>query len=113
MAKEKKAKAKKLTSKQKLSKMFWGSFAPLITIVLIACTVFALVSGQIIRYYVRSETAYSSEKLVSKVMEQFTPAMVNIENYSNFTNLTSDESALRALTLTLSEPLTSARAIYP
>ncbi|MBQ5490483.1 MAG: hypothetical protein IIT68_00280 [Treponema sp.] len=112
MAKEKKAKAKKLTSKQKLSKMFWGSFAPLITIVLIACTVFALVSGQIIRYYVRSETAYSSEKLVSKVMEQFTPAMVNIENYSNFTNLTSDESALRALTLTLSEPLTSARAIY-
>lgn len=112
MAKDKKAKNKKLSSKQKLSKMFWGSFAPLITIVLIACTVFAMVSGQIIRYYVRSETAYSSEKLVSKVMEQFTPAMVNIENFANFTNLTEEDNVLTVLTSTLARPLTSARAIY-
>ena len=103
---------KKMSTKKKSRKLFFGMLGPLLTITIVSCTFFYNVSNKIIDYYLNAELRASVEKLNSKVLEKMNPITVNIEDFTNFASLTDDKEVLGALTTVLGKNLDYASAFY-
>ena len=96
---------KKMSTKKKSRKLFFGMLGPLLTITIVSCTFFYNVSNKIIDYYLNAELRASVEKLNSKVLEKMNPITVNIEDFTNFASLSDDREVLGALTTVLGKDL--------
>ena len=103
---------KNMSTKKKSRKLFWGTLAPLLTVTIVACTFFYLLSNTILEYYLTSELNYSVKKIDSDIMNRMEPITVNLENFANFAKLSDDAAVYQPMVITLSQNLEFANSFY-
>ena len=102
-----------LSTKQKSRTLVLMMLLPLLTVIAVANTFWALASAKIINYYVDSELKKNVEVLNSNVRERMDPIITNIDNFSNFATLAEDDvSIYKALVSTFYKNLEYANAFY-
>ncbi len=107
-----KKKTKKLTNRQKASRLFWGTLGPLLIVIAVACTSFALICGQIIRYYVRAETSRAIEQLNGTIVTDLDKSLLTVGDFANVASLTQNPDALNVLVHAMGKNLTYGSALY-
>ncbi len=93
-------------------KLFLGTFLPLLTVTVVACTVFAKVSLKITNIYVSAETSRIAAKLASDIAERLVPATVNVENFAVTAANTDDGDTLDMVIHMMGSSIPYGRGIY-
>ena len=103
---------KKLTSKQKNRKLFLGMFLSIVTLAILVCTFFGIVSGKISRYYVRSEALRVAENLSAEMCDDIQTCIDSINIFANFAKKNNDVNALSEVLTAVSKDLEYADSFY-
>ena len=103
----------RMSTKKKSRKLFLGMLCPLLTVTIVACAFFYIVTEKVLNYYLDAQLQGSVESLSASVLERMNPVTVNIEDFANFAELTEDsDEILTALVNTFRKNLEYASCFY-
>ena len=103
----------RMSTKKKSRKLFLGMLCPLLTVTIVACTFFYIITEKVLNYYLDAQLQGSVESLSASVLERMNPVTVNIEDFANFAELTEDsDEILTALVNTFRKNLEYASCFY-
>ncbi|MCR5761828.1 MAG: hypothetical protein K6G00_00420 [Treponema sp.] len=92
--------------------LFIRSLIPLLAITFMAGLILAIISEWLIKRYVQAETTVTIEKLNSEISDFISPAVINVENFSNFAKVTNERESLQILCETFAKSLPYALSFY-
>ena len=103
---------KKSNDRMSAKKLFIGTLIPLLVITFMAGIILAFISNKLIGNYVQAETSATIEHLNSQISDYISPAVTNVENFSNFAKSADGNETLQNLCETFAQSLTYALSFY-
>ena len=93
-------------------RLFLGTFVPLLTVTLVTCTVFAVVSLKITNHYVSAETSRITASLACDISGKLLPAIVNADDFAVTAAYTDDGETLNMVIHMMGVTIPFSRGIY-